>query len=66
MKHKNIKQRIAGERFKPIAITRKAKEGIPTVISVNGLDYILAPKNANYELMSQRKKAWKEQEKDAR
>lgn len=60
MKHKNIKKRIAGERFKPIAITRKAKDGIPTVINVNGLDYILAPKNENYELMSQRKKAWSE------
>lgn len=62
MKHNNIKKRIAGERFKPIAITKKAKEGIPTVIQVNGLDYILAPKNENYELMSQRKKAWKEHE----
>lgn len=42
-----MKIKAKGDKWKPNAIVRKAKSGIPTVIEINNMLYTLAPSQEN-------------------
>ena len=54
-----IKPRRQGETYKPTAIVRKVKRGIPTKIEINGIIYNMTPSQDNTRAMYETINTWK-------
>lgn len=59
-----IKRRSAGEVYKPTAIVKKSKKGVPTKLEINGVHYVLQPSNENYAVMTEHIKRWERMENE--
>lgn len=56
---KTMQFKSAGDRWKPNAVVKKTKAGIPTVIEINGMLYTFSPSRENTQAANEHRDAFR-------